>query len=159
MLRLVCAFMSFTCATVFAQVPDHSGATESEKVKVALALSKAKVLSTPFAVQVAKAPAPRTLVTDWAQARDESLRDGKPVVVYVGCPAVKRTVGAHELSVAELGDYKTGTAVVFYPVGGRMYAETAIPCHESSTGDEIDIAVERATKKAKAAQPKKLNWS
>lgn len=133
-------------------------AEASARAKASLALAKAK------ANAVSTAPAPRAVPTTWTEAKAAALKDGRPVVAYVGCPVPKaeRIPGAHTVSVSALTGYDPHTLVVCYPSGGALYAEATLPC--AATTDEIHAAVKKAAAKAPNPEPRRdkpvraLDW-
>lgn len=142
--------------TLFAGAAGAADPPAESRARAALALAKAK--AGPAAA--ARAPAPRPVPVTWGEAKAQAESEGKPLVVYVGCPVPKddRIPGAISVSVTTWADYDPHTMVVCHIFGGNVHPDATLPC--KAPPDEVRAALKKAAAKL-PAKPKagRLDWS
>lgn len=121
---------------------DDKKAGRDRAAKAALALAAAGK-----APAITTAPQPRPAVRCYPTGCQAAKDAGKPLVVYVACPAVP-VEGAivAQCSVETFGETTGPAIVVGYPRGDRMYVESTLACDAKPA--DIQRAVKEAAKKS-----------
>ena len=160
-----CGLLAATLLMLFLAAGTSSGDDRDvkRKVDVALALAKAEALAKTSVVSIA--PIPREAKKDYAAGHSESIRDSRPLVVFISCPQrrVEGAVTSHT-DAAEFAGVTGPAVVVGYPVGDRLFVEGSLPCPYDDA--KLQLVIGAAAKKidakgpAKAmpTAPKPLDW-
>jgi hypothetical protein len=114
------------------------------KARVALALAKVERTPVP-----APTPTPKPMpLPGYAEAHRLALKNGEPLVVYVGCDGshpIEQLPNVVVAATRELDGYARGSVVVGYPRDGRLLVHAILRCPEH--GAPVAKAAEEARKK------------
>jgi hypothetical protein len=134
---------SLTVLILLAGFARADDAERDRKARVALAM--AKVERTP----PAPTPAPKPLpLPGYAEAHRLALKNGEPLVVYVGCDGghpIEQLPNVVIAATRELDGYGRGSVVIGYPRDGKLLVHAVLHCPEH--GAPVAKAAEEARKK------------